>query len=125
MSWVKDRTKTEYNLGDFDDLDEDALIEELTEEDLAELNATIDPEVWNKLGEQVRRPAPRLTEQGGTHTRYRGDLLAQSTAFKMKHRDLGTSGFTGGTILSVWIVFWCCNQPICGSDFSLHVWPDG
>ena len=45
MSWVKDRTKTEYNLGDFDDLDEDALIEELTEEDLAELNATIDPEV--------------------------------------------------------------------------------
>ena len=45
MSWVKAKAKPQYNLDDFKDVDEDAIIEELTEEELLELNAAIDPEV--------------------------------------------------------------------------------
>ena len=45
MSWVKEKSKPQYNLDDFKDVDEDAIIEELTEEELLELNAAIDPEV--------------------------------------------------------------------------------
>ena len=45
MSWVKQKAKPQYNLDDFKDVDEDAIIEELTEEELLELNAAIDPEV--------------------------------------------------------------------------------
>ena len=44
MSWVKEK-KTPVNLDEFEDIDEDALVEALSPEELADLNAAIDPEV--------------------------------------------------------------------------------
>ena len=44
MSWVKQK-KAPVNLDDFEDIDEDALVEALSPEELADLNAAIDPEV--------------------------------------------------------------------------------
>ena len=44
MSWVKEK-KAPVNLDEFQDIDEDALVEALSPEELADLNAAIDPEV--------------------------------------------------------------------------------
>ena len=44
MSWVKEK-KAPVNLDEFEDIDEDALVEALSPEELADLNAAIDPEV--------------------------------------------------------------------------------
>lgn len=43
MSWVKEK-KAPVNLDEFEDIDEDALVEALSPEELADLNAAIDPE---------------------------------------------------------------------------------
>lgn len=43
MSWVK--KKEAVDLEQFQDVDEDALVEALSPEELADLNAAIDPEV--------------------------------------------------------------------------------
>lgn len=44
MSWLM-KKKDPVNLEQFNDLDEDALVEGLSPEELADLNAAIDPEV--------------------------------------------------------------------------------
>lgn len=48
MSWVKEK-KTPVNLAEYDDIDEDLIVEGLTEDEIRELNASIDPEVCNSL----------------------------------------------------------------------------
>ena len=44
MSWIKSK-KGSINLDQFVNIDEDALVEGLTAEELEDLNAAIDPEV--------------------------------------------------------------------------------
>lgn len=44
MSWLKQK-KGPVDLEEFKDIDEDALVEALSPEEIAELNAAIDPEV--------------------------------------------------------------------------------
>lgn len=44
MSWVKEKKKA-IDLSQYDDIDEDLIVEGLTEDELRELNAAIDPEV--------------------------------------------------------------------------------
>lgn len=44
MSWVKDKKKP-IDLSQYDDIDEDLIVEGLTEDEIRELNAAIDPEV--------------------------------------------------------------------------------
>lgn len=44
MSWLKEK-KGPVDLDEFKDIDEDALVEALSPEELADLNAAIDPEV--------------------------------------------------------------------------------
>lgn len=48
MSWLKQK-KAPVNLDQFKDIDEDALVEALSPEEIADLNAAIDPEVRDKL----------------------------------------------------------------------------
>ena len=44
MSWIKDK-KAVVDLSLYDDIDEDLIVEGLTEDEIRELNASIDPEV--------------------------------------------------------------------------------
>ena len=44
MSWLKQK-KGPVNLDQYQDIDEDALVEALSPEEIADLNAAIDPEV--------------------------------------------------------------------------------
>lgn len=48
MSWVKEKKKP-VDLSLYDDIDEDLIVEGLTEDEIRELNAAIDPEVCMAL----------------------------------------------------------------------------
>lgn len=45
MSWVKTKKKEPINLDEFKDLDEDSILQTLTEDEIKELDEAIDPEV--------------------------------------------------------------------------------
>lgn len=62
MSWVKQ--KESVDLDQFQNIDEDSLVEALSPEELADLNAAIDPEVRVYLNE--RHAVPPVIQ--GSHT---------------------------------------------------------
>jgi len=47
MAWLKEK-KGPVDMDEFKDIDEDALVEALSPEELADLNAAIDPEVGSE-----------------------------------------------------------------------------
>ena len=50
MSWVKTKKKEAVNLDQFEDVDEDSVLQDLTEDEIKELDEAIDPEVRKTFG---------------------------------------------------------------------------
>ena len=60
MSWVKSKKKEPINLDDFKDIDEDSVLQSLTEEEIKELDEAIDPEVSSRHATKLHELATVL-----------------------------------------------------------------